>query len=106
MFDDDLVDDLKDSYECFGFKIPDYMMGSLNRYIREGSEVGGFLTAVLEGDLFGALRKADSQNQKNLPAYAYYLYNEAPSGCYGSKAKVKAWREARAKAREKADGEN
>ncbi len=30
-----------------------------------------------------------------IPAFAAYMYNEAPSGCWGSEAKMEAWIEAR-----------
>ena len=82
---------IKPIYEFRGFYIPDYMMDGLKRYIEQGIEPGSFLTAVLCNDLNGAVGRADDQNVKNLPAYIGYLYNEAPSPCWGSPEKVKAW---------------
>jgi hypothetical protein len=66
------------------------MMGGLTRYIEEGIPPGDFLTAVLCNDLMDAIGKADSENIRNLPAYAAYLYNKAPIGSYGSRKAFKA----------------
>ena len=79
------------TYKFREFEIPEYMMGGLERYINHGIAPGGFLTAVLENDLKEAVSRADDINMINIPAYVGYLYNEAPSGCYGSPEKVKAW---------------
>lgn len=79
------------SYRFQGFFIPDHMMGGLERYINHGVEPGDFLTAVIENDLAEAVGRADAENMHNLPAYVGYLYNEAPSQCWGSPEKMKAW---------------
>lgn len=71
--------------------IPDHMLAALRRYIDEHRGVGHFLTAVLENNLREAVHRADEHNLANLPAYVYYLYNEAPAQCWGSPEKVKAW---------------
>ena len=73
------------------FYIPERMMGGIERYINHGITPGHFLTAVLKNDLMEAISHGDLENQKNLVAYAGYLYNEAPTACYGSPEKVKAW---------------
>jgi len=53
--------------------------------------VGDFLTAVLHNNLTEAVARADDENIKNLPAFVGYLYNEAPSLCWGSKERVAEW---------------
>jgi hypothetical protein len=78
------------TYTFRNFYIPDRMMGGLTRYIEEGIMPGDFLTAVLENDLMEAVGRADDENAANLPAYIGYLYNVAPSNCFGSREKVKA----------------
>lgn len=78
-------------YTFRNYTIPPHMLASLEAYIERGYPPGGFLGAVLENDLMGALGKADEVNLANLPAYAGYLYNEAPAGCYGSKEAVDQW---------------
>lgn len=71
--------------------IPEYMMPALERYIERGCHPGGFLTAVLASDLFKAVDRGDSQNVAALPSYVIYLYNHAPSDCWGSYEKVRDW---------------
>lgn len=74
-----------------GFYIPERMMGGLRRYIERGVLPGDFLRAVLRNDLRAACERADDENLRNLPAYVSYLYNKAPSNCWGSPQKVSAW---------------
>ena len=78
-------------YQFRGFTIPEHVMLSLRRYIEDHQSVGHFLTAVLENDLQEAVGRADDHNLANLPAYIGYLYNEAPSNCWGSPQKVEKW---------------
>lgn len=82
-------------YRFGEFFIPDYMAEGLDLWIRAGVLPGSFLTAVLCNDLVDACRLADSTNIRNLPAYASYLYSNAPSECFGSREKVAAWVEAK-----------
>ena len=81
------------SYKFYEFEVSDFMVSELEDYFRNGTVLGGFLTAVLTNDLRGACERADSENLRNLPAFVAYLYNNAPSDCWGSKAKVEAWQE-------------
>lgn len=91
-------------YHFREFAIPDRMMQSLHDYCAFGHPVGHFLTAVLSNDLAEACARADEDNLRNLPAYVHYLYNEAPSTCWGSPEKVKAWLAKMAEQRELARG--
>lgn len=76
-------------------EIPPHMLRNLAGYVERHEPVGGFLQAVLENDLKEACGRADSGNLHILWAYVAYLYNEAPSACWGSPAKVAAWLELR-----------
>lgn len=71
--------------------IPDHMMDGLIYYVLDHRPVGQFLTAVLSNDLMGAAAHADPFNLSALHRYARFLYNHAPSGCYGSREKVEEW---------------
>lgn len=71
--------------------LPDHMQGAMERYIEHGMLPGSFLTAVLENDLFEAVGRADEVNKYSLPQYVMFLYNYAPSGCYGSREKIERW---------------
>ena len=84
------------TYSCRGFKIPDYMMPALQRYIVHGVIPGDFLQAVICNDLKKAVEHADDANLEVLPAYVFYLYNRAPMQCWGSREKMLEWSKARA----------
>ena len=79
------------SYHFRHWHISDHMLDSLRKYINFGCPVGDFLTAVLENNLSEACGRADDDNIENLPAYVAFIYNEAPSPCWGSSDKVRAW---------------
>lgn len=81
MFDQKRADEL----------VPEHMHEALKRYINEGLLPGSFLTAVLENNLREAVGAADSININRLADYIRFLYNFAPSPCWGSSAKVEAW---------------
>lgn len=66
------------------YAIPDHTKGALERYILDGLEPGGFLTAVLANDLFGAVGKADHMNAYALKDICGWVYNYAPRNSWGS----------------------
>lgn len=80
-----------EGYKFNEYFIPKRMMPGIYNYIMHGQLPGAFLCAVIRGDLFEAVGRADEENVKNLLAYCAYFYNEAPSGCYGSNYKMQAW---------------
>ena len=63
---------------------------SLNKYTKDRIPPGGFLKAVLENDLMGAIGSADHINRQRLHEICKYVYNELPSGIWGSKDIVKS----------------
>jgi len=67
------------------------MMGGLQRYIENHIAPGDFLSAVIKNDLKNAVEYADDENLHNLPAYVTFLYNQAPSTCWGSKKIFNQW---------------
>ncbi|MAM60830.1 MAG: hypothetical protein CMH11_05005 [Maritimibacter sp.] len=72
-------------------KVPEHMQAGMVRYILLGIIPGSFLSAVLEGDLFNAVRRADDANRAALHDYAIFLFNYAPGGCFGSEDRLRAW---------------
>jgi hypothetical protein len=64
---------------------------SLYNYFVYGLEPGGFMTAVLSNDLYGASARADFVNTKLMAQYAQWLVNRAPYGSYGSAEMVRGW---------------
>lgn len=71
--------------------LPGHMRNGMKLWIEHGIPAGSFLNAVLSNDLMTALGKADDFNRDRLFDYGIYLYNYAPSRCYGSPEKVAAW---------------
>ena len=71
--------------------LPAHMQGGMRAYIEDKIPPGGFLRAVLANDLTGAFGRADHINVHRIRDYVDFLYNEAPSSCWGSEEKVSAW---------------
>jgi hypothetical protein len=86
--------------------VPDGCHGGLIRYILYGVPTGSFLQAVLSNDLMEAFGRADIFNRAGMFSIVSFLYNHAPSQCYGSPEKYSAWLTARQKeyAQEKEHG--
>ena len=72
-------------------RLPPHMVDGMVRYIVQGVPPGSFMSAVLSGDLFGALRRADDVNRNSLPEYGTFLSNYAPCGCFGSEDRFDEW---------------
>ena len=70
---------------------PVHILDSINAYVEHRRRPGGFLTAVLEDSLTGALRAADDASRRGLDDIMLYLWNEVPADCWGSPEKVAAW---------------
>lgn len=60
-------------------------------YIEHGYIPGSFLTAVLSNDLCGSYSCADEINSFMLRDLVCWLYNHAPSNCWGSPRAVAGW---------------
>ena len=73
------------------YGLPDYMLHGMREWLLRGLEPGDFLSAVLRNDLKLAVMYADDNNLNKLPQYVSWLYNWAPSDCWGSKAKFQSW---------------
>lgn len=73
--------------------IPAYMWDGVDRYVNHGILSGGFLTALFENDLMSAFARADLQNQAAMAEWAKFIYNDAPSSCWGSREVVDRYSE-------------
>lgn len=71
--------------------IPSRMMEGVYDYLHYGYRPGSFLKAIFANDLVKATGQADDENLRNIPAYAAFLYNDAPQPSWGSYKKVDAW---------------
>lgn len=72
-------------------KVPEHLIEGLRRYINSHIKPGSFLMAVLENDLRESLGRADPASREGLFDLFLYLYNYAPSDCWGSPEKVERW---------------
>lgn len=71
--------------------LPERFRGGVVRHVLFGIEGGHFLNAVMENNLFSAVGRADLSALDSLPAICRFMYNYAPSDCFGSKEKAQAW---------------
>ncbi len=71
--------------------IPQHMRGAVERYILYGIPPGGFLCAVVSGDLNGAIMRADHVNKSNLENYCHFFHWAAPSECHKDAESLAAW---------------
>ena len=74
-------------------KVPAHTLASLDRYVSQHYQPGGFLIALLSNDLKEACGRADDKNQHALFDIVAYIYNLAPASCWGSASNVAAWLE-------------
>ena len=72
-------------------KLPPHMVQTAREYIDGGIRGGAFFHALVCNDLRMAVLFADDINREALPAWIMFLTNEAPTECFGSPARVKAW---------------
>jgi len=73
--------------------IPDHLCGGLRRYLGDGFQPGGFLTAVICNDLMRAVAKGGPEELQALFSVAGWLHNSANWESHGSPEKMKAWLE-------------
>jgi hypothetical protein len=71
--------------------IPGYMIGGLRRYIENGIEPGSFLSNLLCNNLKRTFECADDVNSNCVRSYVQFLYNYAPSDCWGSEEHYATW---------------
>lgn len=71
---------------------PHCVVGVRN-YFEHGVRPGGFVLAVLEGDMEYARLKADHLNAVTLSQWPEWLGQYAPIGSWGSAAIVRSWME-------------
>jgi len=69
------------------------LRGSLERYLNHGINPGGFLTAVLENDLSGAVMRADYVNKHYLVDIASFVFSRMPAASAGRVGAMDYWRD-------------
>lgn len=71
--------------------VPGHIHHGIIGYIVDNYTIGNFLRAVFENDLVEAFGRADELNRISMGNIAAFIYNYAPSPCWGSKEAVKQW---------------
>ena len=64
---------------------------TLEHYLMRGFAPGGFTTAVLANDLFGAVARADHWNKPAIAEIVQEIARTCPVTAYGSYEAVRAW---------------
>lgn len=72
-------------------RIPPLVLQSLLDYRQHGVRPGHFLAAVLAGDLFTAMARADEPSMLAMPAIVAWINAELPSDAWGGCGNVDAW---------------
>jgi len=72
-------------------RIPEHILADLYAYVEHRQSVGHFLSAVLCGNLFEAVGRADKESCAVLREIVMFIHNEMRSDCYGNPAKVREW---------------
>lgn len=79
-------------FRYFDQSVPAHIHDALVDWAVRHRSPGPFLTAVMRNDLAEACWQADDINGQHLSTICAWMHNHAPSGCFGSPAKVEAWR--------------
>jgi hypothetical protein len=66
--------------------LPQYMWRGVVMWSVFGVKPGGFLQAIIAGDLYKACDRADGTNIQRLDDYAFFFYNYVPSEAKGPQA--------------------
>lgn len=73
-------------------RIPDHLRESLVEWVLHARPTGSCLAAILRGDLFDAVARADAMTLYAIPTIASWLWNRCPGPCFGSAKKVEEWK--------------
>lgn len=84
----DMVDELRNA---IALSAPAHLREGLEAYVLAGRPTGGFLEAVISGDLFDAAMRADPVSLAHLGDLVMVLIHFAPADCYGTREKYEAW---------------
>ncbi len=71
--------------------VPEHTRDTLVNYIEKGVPIGSFVYAILTNNLSEAFGRADHINSQHIKTIVSWIYNFAPSTCWGSPEKVEAW---------------
>lgn len=82
--DEDTIQELRS-------QVPPLLMNGLDQYVEHRIRTGGFLEAILKGDLYDTMQKGDLTNLMRIKPIVDYIIYCLPASSYGSAEKVEAW---------------
>jgi hypothetical protein len=77
--------------DALSLLIPEHMHHGVVCWVVFGYKPGHFLSALIEGDFYEMINRADDVNRNRFADYARFFYNYSPSGCWGRGA-LKDWK--------------
>lgn len=85
-----------------GYNVPSHNHEGLLNWVNHGIPAGSFIMAVLSNDLRETFGRADHINRHCVPEIVGWLFNVAPSACWGSPECVREWRAMHQRSRDEA----
>lgn len=82
---------MKDLDPPIDFRECGHISGAVQRYFENGIPPGSFTIALLEGNLYSAINKADHNSFVEFAEWARWIQWNLPVDCFGSKEKVQDW---------------
>lgn len=83
--------DFDTDYEYSRDHVPEHAQESIENYLMFGYHPGGFMSAMLAGDLFRAASSGDQANGPGMQGIANWIQHSAPHGSWGSYEAVENW---------------
>lgn len=83
--------DFNNKYKYSGRVVPDHTRDSLENYLLNGWEPGGFLSAMLAMDMQRALLNADTANRQVMWVIGEWITRNAPDGSWGNYEAIEMW---------------
>lgn len=80
-----------ETYEYSRDLVPEHIQVSLENYLMHGYTPGGFVGAMLAGDLYKAASSADHISGPAMCCIANWIIHCAPHGSWGSYENVRFW---------------
>lgn len=84
----DMVADLE---RAIAHSVPRHLREGFTEYLLRGRPTGSFLEALIAGDLFDAVVRADPMSGAWIDMIARVLVQFAPADAWGSREKYQAW---------------
>lgn len=91
---DDTVAEVLAQIEQGRYLVPPHLWQGITNHIIYGGDTGNFLTAMFRNDFLNAATGADEVTSARFYDLALFLFNYAPSPCFGSHEAVGRWRAA------------